>query len=319
MRRLLTVAGAVAEPTRERLQSCFARKEAEGFWLDIEAPTDEDYSLLQEVFGFHPLSIEDIQGPNERPKLDEYQDYLFLVLFSADLQGDEVAFREDHLYHSKTYCVTVHHQPTPELGRLYDRIRESPELAKGDSSFLTYLVIDALVDGMFPVLDSLDETIDDLQDSIIENADPPMLSRITKLKHSVSELRRQLGAQRDVFQRLVTHSLNWQAQEITLYYRDVYDHIIRQYETADSLRDLLAGAMDVYLSTVSNRLNATMKQLTVIASLFLPLTFLTGFFGMNFGLLVTHIVSTTAFMIGLAVMTASIVVQLAVFRVRGWI
>ena len=108
------------------------------------------------------------------------------------------------------------------------------------------------------------------------------------MKHSAVEMRRILGAQRDMFQRLVTLSLEAD-RETTAYYRDVYDHIIRQYETVDSLRDLLTGAMDVYLSTVSNRLNMTVKALTVVASLFLPLTFLTGFFGMNFGWLVTRI------------------------------
>jgi magnesium transporter len=123
-----------------------------------------------------------------------------------------------------------------------------------------------------------------------------------------------------VFQRLITHGIHLQQQDMTLYYRDVYDHIVRQYETADSLRDLLTSAMDVYLSTVSNRLNQTTKALTVIASLFLPLSFLTGFYGMNFAYLVTVLETpTAAFLVGIGTMLIAILIQLYFFRRRGWI
>ncbi len=167
-------------------------------------------------------------------------------------------------------------------------------------------------------LEALDTSVDKLQDDILVDATTPQLVLLQELKHDAPEMRRILGAQRDMFQRLVTHSLE-QDQETTAYYRDVYDHIIRQYENVDSMRDLLASAMDVYLSMVSNRLNLTMRTLTVVASLFLPLTFLTGFFGMNFAWLVSHIGSFAAFAIGVLVMILSIVVQLMFFRRRGWI
>jgi magnesium transporter len=129
-----------------------------------------------------------------------------------------------------------------------------------------------------------------------------------------------LGAQRDVFQRLTTHGIHLQQQDMTLYYRDVYDHIVRQYETVDSLRDLLTSTMDVYLSTVSNRLNQTTKALTVVASLFLPLSFLTGFYGMNFSYL-TSVLETpyAAFALGVGTMLIATAIQLYLFRRRGWI
>jgi len=137
---------------------------------------------------------------------------------------------------------------------------------------------------------------------------------------TVTELRIFLGAQRDVFQRLITHGIHLQQQDMTLYYRDVFDHIMRQYETVDSLRDLLSSAMDVYLSTVSNRVNETTKALTVIASLFLPLSFLTGFYGMNFVYL-TQVLETpyAAFAVGVGTMVIATVIQLVLFRRRGWI
>ena len=187
--------------------------------------------------------------------------------------------------------------------------------------FLTYLVVDTLVDASFPVLDQLDDTVDTLEDDITDKASPDSLNRIYHLKHSVTELRRLFGAQRDLFQKLITHGISLQQEDMTLYYRDVYDHIVRQYETVDSLRDLLTSAMDVYLSTVSNRLNRTTTTLAVIASLFLPLSFLTGFYGMNFTYLTTvlEVPYWTFWGVGVASMAGATVIQLILFRRRGWI
>src|SRR6267378_3459362 len=320
MRTLLTTEGRSDANDVATVTQCFANAHIQGLWLDIESPDADDYQLLQETFKFHPLTIEDIQHQNQRPKVDEYPDYNFAVIFQADWQGDDVAFREHHLFVGPHYLISVHLEPSPVLAALQDRIAKSPVLTKGQPAFLTYLVIDALVDATFPVLERVDDTVDQMEDDIIEKAAPGSLDRIYHLKHSVTELRRYLGAQRDVFQRLITHGIHLQQQDMTLYYRDVYDHIVRQYETVDSLRDLLSSAMDVYLSTVSNRLNQTTKALTVIASLFLPLSFLTGFYGMNFAYLVTVLETPyIAFWVGVGTMLGAVAIQLYFFRRRGWI
>ena len=320
MRTLLTTSGKAETTDLAAVDRCFAEAHKEGFWLDIESPDVDDFRLLKETFKAHPLSIEDIQHQNQRPKIDEYPEYNFVVIFQADWKGDDVSFLEHHLLVGPYYLVTVHDEPAPALKELQDRIHKSPALTKGQPAFLTYLVIDAMVDATFPVLERVDETVDKMEDEIIQKAAPDSLDRIYHLKHSVTELRRYLGAQRDVFQRLITHGIHLQQQDMTLYYRDVYDHIVRQYETVDSLRDLLSSAMDVYLSTVSNRLNQTTKALTVIASLFLPLSFLTGFYGMNFSYL-TQVLETPywAFAVGVGTMLVSIAIQLYFFRRRGWI
>ena len=320
MRTLFTVNGRSEPADDQNVSRCFSAANQDGFWLDIESPDQDDYRLLEQDFKFHPLTIEDIQHQNQRPKVDEYPDYNFAVIAVAEWKGEEIVLHEQHLFIGPNYLVTVHHEPAPLLGVLQDRIHKSPELTKGQPGFLTYLVIDALVDSMFPVLETLDETVDRLEDDITEKAGSEQLDRIYHLKHSVTELRRLLGAQRDLFQRLITHGIHLQQADMTLYYRDVYDHIVRQYETVDSLRDLLTSAMDVYLSTVSNRLNQTTKALTVIASLFLPLSFLTGFYGMNFTYL-TQILETpyAAFAVGVATMVGATFIQLYLFRRRGWI
>jgi magnesium transporter len=288
--------------------------------MDVEAPDEEDYQILSSAFKFHPLTIEDVKHGKQRPKLEEYKGYDFMVLFEAALNDGAIELDETFLYLSRDYLVTIHRKPQPLLNELRKRIEAEPETTKDEPAFLTYLVIDELVDANFPVLDELDTTIDALEDAIVDKADPAQLRTIYTMKHDITKLRQLLGAQRDLFQRLITASLGPDDREMGLYYRDVYDHIIRQYETVDSLRDLLTGAMDVYLSTVSNRLNVTMKTLTVIASLFLPLTFLTGFYGMNFAYLTTVLEPPyVAFWIGVSTMLVATGIQFWFFKRRGWI
>ena len=307
MRILITTKGSYREPDAKTIRQHLAVCEQEGFWLDIENPDDDDYEILEKAFEFHHLTIEDLKHQNQRPKLEEFKTYAFLVLFQAEWIRADIAFREHHQFIAKDYLVTVHNEPSEVLTELRDRLKESPELTKDSPGFLTYLVVDSLVDSLFPILERLDVRIDELQDEILAKATPELLTEITRTKHDVIELRRYLGAQRDLFSRLITHSLELHDQDLTLYWRDVLDHLVRQYETVDSLRDLLTGAMDVYLSTVSNRLNVTMKALTVIASIFLPISFLTGFYGMNYSLLVGFFEAPWwAFWIGAATMAASV-------------
>jgi magnesium transporter len=319
LRSLILSDGTTQSASPENLRQLLESTPSRGFWLDLENPDVDDFGILANAFRFHPLTIEDIQHQNQRPKLDEYPGYNFVVLFVAEWQGDTLHFREHHLYVSPAFLVTVHREPAPELGDLRQRLTTTPALSHDSIQFLTYFVVDVIVDVMFAVLDVLDDRIDRLEDDVVERAIPTDLAKITDLKHDVTELRRILGAQRDLFQRLITHTINTGNQEIIVYYRDVYDHLIRQYESVDSLRDLLSSAMDVYLSVVSNRLNATVKQLTVVASLFLPLSFLTGFFGMNFAVLVANLTTPTAFAAAVALMIFSMVGQLYFFRLRGWI
>jgi magnesium transporter len=318
VRALVTASGQCAEVSLDEVERRVRAREY-GFWLDIEGPEEADYRLLLDVFGFHPLTVDDVRQKNQRPKLDEFPGYKFAVLFGADLLGDTLAFREHHFYLSHNRFVTIHDEPSAALAGVRQRISLDPSVTRNDVVFVQYLVVSGVVSGLFPTLDQLDDTIDKMEDTVLARATPGLLARLTDLKHEVAELRRVLGPQRDVFQRLLSHSLEHSEGDLPLYWRDVYEDLVRQYEQADSLRDLLTGAMDVYLSTVSNRLNGTMMQLTVIASVFLPLTFLTGFFGMNFGFLVSRIAGTEAFLVGLGVMVATTAVQLFLFWRRGWL
>jgi len=320
IRHIVATDGPPLDATPDSLLACLA-KGKQGFWLDIENPGDDDYALLEKTFGFHPLTLEDIRHQNQRPKVDEYPGYAFVVLFTAELEGKRAQVREHHLYVSPQYLVSVHIEPSDPLNRLRERIKANPDLTRRSLPFLFYLVVDQLVDSLFPVLEQLDDATDELEDRIIDQPDTSALTELSDLKRTVVDLRKVLGAQRDVFQRLTTRAVGDPGdKEMSIYYRDVYDHLVRQYETVDSLRDLLTSAMDVYLSTVSNRLNLRITRLTVFATLFLPLTFITGFFGMNFAWLVGHIAPAWTFwLLAVGVMVGTTALQLLYYRRSGWL
>ena len=320
IRHIVATDGPPLDATPDSLLACLA-KGKQGFWLDIENPGDDDYALLEKTFGFHPLTLEDIRHQNQRPKVDEYPGYAFVVLFTAELEGKRAQVREHHLYVSPQYLVSVHIEPSDPLNRLRERIKANPDLTRRSLPFLFYLVVDQLVDSLFPVLEQLDDATDELEDRIIDQPDTSALTELSDLKRTVVDLRKVLGAQRDVFQRLTTRAVGDPGdKEMSIYYRDVYDHLVRQYETVDSLRDLLTSAMDVYLSTVSNRLNLRITRLTVFATLFLPLTFITGFFGMNFAWLVAHIAPAWTFwLLAVGVMVGTTALQLLYYRRSGWL
>jgi magnesium transporter len=290
----------------------------EFFWLDLENPSEEDLAALREVFGFHTLTIEDNRKFGQRPKLENYGQYAFVVFYGARLEGDRVALTEMHLFMSGSYVISIHREPCHELGELRAKLRAEPE--RGEQ-FVLYKIFDALTDSFFPVLATMDEQIDVIENEIVEQPTDEQLQVIFRLKRDLIQMRRVVTPQRDLFARAIDDIQELPGLEPANrdYFRDVYDHLIRISDQIDSYRDLLTSAMDVYLSTVSNRLNQVMKQLTIIATIFLPLTFVTGFFGQNFAWLVKHIDTFGAFMaFGIGGLLVPIVLLLTWFRRAGY-
>jgi magnesium transporter len=271
------------------------RKRGEFFWLDILG--DEQVDELAEVFGLHPLVIEDMREPGQRPKLDDYEDYMLLVFYGAEAGGDSLKLIEVECVISGDYVITHRDDPCAELDGLRKFFTQRDAR---DEQFVVYRVLDGLTDSFFPVLASIDDEIDALENDVIEQPTDEQLQRIFRLKRDLVGMRKVITPQRDIFARAADQIIELRGLEKSGardYFRDVYDHLIRISDLIDSYRDLLTGAMDVYLSTVSNRLNVVMKQLTIIATIFLPLTVVTGFFGQNFGWLVDHIKSFDGFLI----------------------
>jgi magnesium transporter len=314
---LVDVKGVVlAAPTREDIQ-----QRLDGgvfFWLDIHTPNDEDIALLREVFGFHPLALEDSSTFNQRPKIDAYDDFALLVVYGSTHDEDDLV--EVHCFTSERFLVTVRRDGCPAFTKLQHRYMERGD-ALHDETMLLYHVVDGLVDSFFPALADLDDRIDDLESEIHEQAHEGQLKEIFALKRRLVGLRKMITPQRDMFAQLVGGVIDipGMSRDSERYFRDVYDHLIRLTDMIDSYRDLLSGATDVYLATVADRRDQVMKQLTIIATVFLPITFITGFFGMNFGWMIEHIGGGGAFAIGVASMLATVIAILAFFRNRRWL
>jgi magnesium transporter len=292
------------------------------FWLDLTAPTQEELERLRELFHFHPLALEDTQNFHQRPKLDDYGDQALLVFYGAarDHPGEQDLLREVHLYISGQYLVTVHRDALPQLERqreqLDGRVLHSEQ-------FLIYRVLDALTDSFFPLLADMDDEIDTLETAVLENPTDRELQRLFALKRQLVAMRKVVTPQRDLFARGIDQLAELPGLQLDErdYFRDIYDHLIRISDLIDSYRDLLSGATDLYLSTISNRQNEVMKQLAVIATVFLPLSFLTGFFGQNFGFMVNHLISPawTFWVIGIGSLVATCVLLVLFFRRKGWV
>ena len=276
-------------------------------WVHCEVPDDAEIHAIASRFHVHPLAVEDLRNSNQRPKLDDYGDQLFVVLFGAiKIADDSIGLAEVHFLIGDGYLVTVTTDRMPAIETLEKQLDRRPELCGSGPDMFFYRICDSLVDSVFPLLDHIGAQIDVVEDEVLENPDRETLRTIFGLKRDLLTLRRVTGPQRDLLQSLTSPRTPRIGDETQLFLRDVYDHTVRIAEEVDSFRDLVSGSLDAYLTSISNRLGEQTRRLTVVATIFLPLTFLTGFFGMNFAFLIQHIDTPLAFFIGLSVMAVSV-------------
>lgn len=316
---LLTMEGKQLDVTQGEIERLLASSSP--FWLDLHIGDDPQVGtsldeLLRGTFGLHPLAIEDVEHFGQRPKLDSYDDYSLLVVYGVGGSGQLV---EVHCFCADNYLITVHRKECAAIEEVLRRALAAQN--RMAVIMVLYRVVDMLVDGYFPVLAALDDRIDELEDEILRSPTEEQLGQLFDMKRSLIALRKVVSPQRDVFATLVgSAALPGMTTDSDRYFRDVYDHLIRVSDLVDSYRDLLTGALDTHLSTVSNRLNVVMKQLTIIATIFLPLSFLTGFFGQNFGWMVTRLGSFPVFVgVGVGLQIVTVIALVVLFRKRGWL
>jgi magnesium transporter len=301
----------VTRPAIER-----ALKEDDLLWLDLEDTGPETIALLREVFKIHPLAIEDAQEFHQRPKIEDYDNFVSLVAYGA--RGLDEPLAEVHAFYAEHFLVTVHREPVPAVGNACHALTRVPTTRR---LIALYRLLDALVDSMFPFLAAMDDRIDDLQDAIFNNPEKEQLAALFALKRQLVDMRKLVTPQRDMVSSIVAQvvSIPGMTPDTERYIRDLYDHLIRISDMVDSYRDLLGGSLEAYMSMVSNKMSEQSKQLTIIATIFLPLTFLTGFFGQNLGWLVNHIGSPGAFLIfGVGAEALAVVGLIILFKKRGW-
>lgn len=258
-------------------------------WLDLEAPSSEEAGVLSAVFDFHPLTIEDCLAPRlDPPKIDDYGRYLFVVVHGVEkcpplADGRELEPLELDLYLGANFVVSCHLTPVDCVSRLLERCQRGGPVLDHDADFLLHTLLDGLVDDMLPVVDELDEAVDHLEEQVLANPQRSTLQQILLVRRNSMRLRRFTTAEREIANRLSRGEFPALVrEEAHIYFRDVYDHLVRIEYLVESVRDLADGALNTYLSVISNRLNEVMKVLTAAAAIFLPLALIPAIYGMNF-------------------------------------
>ncbi len=255
-------------------------------WVDLfneAVPGDE--RILLDTFHFHPLAVDDAIQETHVPKVDDWGGYLYIVLHAVHFAGDgsrKLTTRELDIFLGPNYLVTHHEEDLDCVERTLAACVRDPRAAAGGAARLLYQLVDELVAGHMPAADAIDEALEDAEERIIGRPTPAVLPEVLALKRALLHLRRIVAPQRDVLGRLARDQYAVVEAAVRPYFRDVYDHLVRLYDIVESMRDLAAGVLETYLSSINNRMNEVMKTLTLITTFFMPISFITGFFGMNF-------------------------------------
>lgn len=286
-------------------------------WIDIEAPTSELLERMRDPFGLHPLAIEDCLTFEQRPKLEEYPHHLFVVIHELSLTGAEPVALEIHAFLGPTFLITVHTEACRRIHQLAERVIGGSVLQGHGIAFLYYLLADSVTTENAKVVDALADSIEPVEELVLEAHDKDALARVFELKRALASARRAISPQRDLFAALSRLERDPTDQRTALYYRDVHDRIVRSVETIEVGRELLTAVIDAHFSLVSERTNEIVKRLTLVSAIFLPLTFMTGFFGQNF----EHLPFGSAKLMWLAVGSCLFLplAMLLWFRRRKWL
>jgi magnesium transporter len=255
-------------------------------WVLVEGLSNIEFiEALGCKYGIHPLVLEDILNTHQRPKFEEYDDYLFTVVKcpTPKQQHVEVSYEQISIIVLKNFVFTFKEREDDRLDPLISRIRNSKgRFRKQGADYLAYAILDTVVDYNFVVIDYIDEEITAVEDELLDDPSRDTMLKIQKLKREIIAIRRNTSPVRDVLSGFIRTDSELVNEKTLIYFRDVFDHILRIVESVESYRDILSGLLDIYISSVSNKMNEVMKVLTVFASIFIPLTFIAGIYGMNF-------------------------------------
>lgn len=255
-------------------------------WVDFEGEPDAVAEpILRETFGFHALAVEDALKQAHSAKVDDWGSYIYVVCHSMtfDFQRDTYLEMEElDIFLGKNYLVTHHDTPIPAVQAVIDACHRDERHIKHGPDHLLYRLLDELVTGYMPIIDTIDEAVNEIEDLVFQQPDPQVIGRIFSLKRALLTMRRIVDPQREVLNKLARDTYTVIDPKDRIFFRDVYDHLVRLHDINESMRDLVGGSLDTYLSVASNRMNEVMRTLTVFTTLFMPISFIAGFFGMNF-------------------------------------
>jgi magnesium transporter len=255
-------------------------------WIDIHGLAE--VKVIEEIgrqFNLHQLVLEDILSTNQLPKLEDYGSYIFIIMrkLTWNKDQDEFEFEQTSLILGENYVISLQERDTKLFDPIYERIRVSKGRVRSmNADYLFYVLIDIIIDNFFIILEKMGEDIEKIEDLLIKNPEPETLQLIYRMKRSSIELRKSIWPIREVINKLQREQSSLIGDDLQIYLRDIYDHIFRISDLLENYREIIFGMLDMYLSSVSNRMNDIMKVLTIISTVFIPLSFLAGFYGMNF-------------------------------------
>lgn len=291
-------------------------------WVSVEYATNEEIEqILGGVFGFHPLTIEDCQSNGyQSSKVDDFIDYLFIIANALKQEGEslELNTSELNLYLGENFLVSVYSDPImSSVERGWTRAKRDFRLTDFGPDFLCHSILDGLVDEYLPLIDRMESEVEWLEDSVLEKPSPATLEKLLVLKHNIMSLRRIISPMREVMNRLSRDEFPQIDAQSQYYFRDIYDHLVRIQDLADTLRDIITGGLDIYLNSTSLRLNSIMKALTIVSTVFLPLSFIAGAFGMNFAKIpgATHPLGFYLTVLGMILLG---ILMIFYFKKRNW-
>jgi len=296
-------------------------------WVDLSAEPADICQPILESFGFHRLAIDDALQETHSPKIDDWGDYVYVVLNYMHLNGEKAGAWETEVDELDTflgtnYIVTHHDHPLEAIEVTWSACQNELRHLQEGADHLFYKIVDNLVADYMPIVEKIDLAIDEIEDQVFDRPTTRTLEQLFTLKRVLLAMRRILLPQREVLNKLARDDYRVIDPRDRIFFRDIYDHIVRLHDLNETLRDLVGGVLDTYLSVVNNRMNEIMKTLTTITTLFMPITFLTGFFGMNFFEPVAGLVGWTsrqAFMFTLILLTLLSVGMYLWMRRRTWV
>lgn len=290
-------------------------------WVDLAAPSIPELLILSDTFAFHPLSVEDARAELHYPKIEAYDGYLYVILHGMAYNGDDQDFATHDIdfFVGPTYLVTVHNQHSRSIAELLETATRNVKIVGEGPVALFHRIVDLMVDHYGPEIEKFECRLDDIESAVFEDPSPDLVREILKEKRRVAKLRRIVTPQRDAIARLARREFVDISTDAAFRFRDVYDHLVRFNDDAIIFQDRISGVLDAHLTNVSNRLNQVMKVLTVIATLFMPLTLLSGIYGMNVHLPHFPGGDVAQFWWVVGIMTAVFGVMLYVLRRSRWI
>jgi magnesium transporter len=290
-------------------------------WVDLAAPAIPEFLILSDTFAFHPLSVEDARAELHYPKIEAYDGYLYAILHGIDFHAGDTGFatHDVDFFIGPTYLVTVHDGHSRSIADLRETLVRNPKIMSEGPVALFHRIVDAMVDRYRPEVEKLEDRLDRLEKAVFERPTSALVRDILKEKRKVSGLRRIVTPQRDVIARLARRDFVDISTDMSFRFRDVYDHLVRIADDATIFQDRISGILEAHLSNVSNRLNEVMKVLTVVSTIFMPLTLVSGIWGMNIPLPRFPGSDAAQFWWLFGIMATVVVVMLGLFRRKRWI